>query len=84
MSVAPVQLGDALSRRGEQHRIIFQMFRLGIDPVGQQGKVKRAFWAGEIMNFQPLDLILDGLTCRQHRRNDDESAQLLGHPVGES
>ena len=42
-----------------------------------------AFRAGEMMDLQPLDLLLDRLACRQQRRHRDERAQMRGHAVAQ-
>ena len=40
--------------------------------------------AGEVMDLQPLDLLLDRLACRQQRRHRDQRAQMRGHAVAQS
>ncbi len=42
-----------------------------------------AFGTGEMVDFQPLDLLLDGVGRGQKRRHGDERAQMRGNAVGQ-
>ena len=45
--------------------VAFEVLGHCVDPVGEQCEMKVAFRAGEMMDLQPLDLLLDRLVCRQ-------------------
>ena len=45
--------------------------------------MKIAFRAGEIVDLQPLDLLLDRLRRREQRRHRDERAQVRGNAVAQ-
>ncbi len=42
-----------------------------------------AIGTGEVVDFQPLDLLLDRRRSGQQRRHGDDRAQMRGHAVGE-
>ena len=58
-AVAPIEPRDALRRRGEQRRVALDVLGRGIGPVGEQREMKVAFRAREMVDLQPLDLLLD-------------------------
>ena len=60
-----VQLCNALRCSGEESRVAFEVLGRCIDPVGKHREMKVALRASEMMDLQPLDLLLDRLVCRQ-------------------
>ena len=82
-TVAPIEPGDAGDRRFQQRRIAVDMLGRGIQPVGEQREMQVALRAGEVVDLQMLDLLLDRRRGGQQRRHRDERAQLRGHAVAQ-
>ena len=82
-AVALVEPGDALRCSREESGVALEVLGRSIGPVGEQREMQIAFRAGEVMDFQPLDLLLDRRVRRQQRRHRDERAQMRGHAVAQ-
>ncbi len=62
--VARVQARDARGRRREQRRVARDALRVGVGPVREQREVQLAVGVGEVVDLQPLDLLLERLARR--------------------
>ncbi len=74
-----IESRDAGRRRRQQRFIVIGMFCRGIGPIGEQGKMKIALRAGQVMDLQALDLLFYGGQTRQQCRYRDQSAKIRGH-----
>ncbi len=81
--VTLVELRDAGRRALQERRVTLRVLGRGIDPVGQQREMNGAFGAGEVMNLQPLDLLLDRGARGQQHRHRDQRAQACRHAVAQ-
>ena len=63
--VTLVKLCNALCCSGEESLVALEVLGHSVDPVGEQCEIKVAFRAGEVMDLQPLYLLLDKLLCCQ-------------------
>ena len=82
-AVAPVELGDAGARRGQQGLVVGGVLLRAVRPVGQQREAERAVVVGEVVNTQVRDLLGDLRPAGQERRHDHEGLQLGRHAVGQ-
>ena len=82
-AIAPIEPGDAGHRRFQQRRIAVDMLGRGIEPVGEQSEMQIALRAGEVVDLQTLDLLVDRLGRRQQRRHRDDGAQVRGHAAAQ-
>ena len=74
-----VQPGDAFLRGGQQRVVPIHVLARRIAPIGQQREVKVAPWARQVVDFKPLDLLLDVLKRGQQHRDRDQRAQVRGN-----
>ena len=82
-AVAPIESRDAFRRGADERLVAVGVFGRGVGPVGDQREMQIAFRAREVMDLQPLDLLVDGLQRRQQRRHRDERAQMRGNAVAQ-
>ena len=54
---------------------------IGVRPVGQEREMDRAAGIGEIVDLEPLDLLVDRRAGRQQRRDGDQGAQMRRHAL---
>ena len=81
--IAPVEVGDAGGGCRQQGRIARGLLGRSVGPIGQEGEMKVAVGAGEVMNFQPLDLLGDRLGGGQQCRYGDHGPQVGRNPGAE-
>ena len=74
-SIAAIEAFDARGHRADERRITLDGLGRGVRPVRQQREVELALRAGEVMDFQPLDLLFDCGLRREQDRNGHDGAQ---------
>ena len=77
-SITLVQLRDAGPGGGQQLIVPVYVLAWRVAPIGQQGEMKFALGARQIVDLEPADLLLDVLERGQQRRHGDEGAQVRG------
>ena len=75
-SMQTVQSRNALGGDVEQCAVVGRVLGRRIDPVREQGKVQLVVPRGEIVDLEPLDVLLDGRASRQQRGHHDHGAQM--------
>ena len=76
-----VESCNAVARDGDQLLVAFGSLVVRVEPIGEQGEMQVAFRTGEMMDFQPLDLLLDVFGRGQKRRHGDQRAQMRGNAI---
>src|ERR1017187_5711839 len=71
-TIALVQQRNAVDRERQQIVVIRQGFAGCVQPIGEQSKAQLSILIREVMNFQPLDLLLDILRGGQQHGDDDD------------
>ncbi|MCY1284316.1 hypothetical protein D9M70_332150 [compost metagenome] len=82
-AVPLVQCGDGLLRDADQVGVAVEHFRIRIEAIRQQGKGQVATCAGQMVDFEALDVAAQFRFAGQQRGHDDQCAQVGGNPVDE-
>ena len=80
-SVLAIEPSDSLDRRAQKLLVTCRVLGGGVRPVRQQRKPDIAIRAREIMDFQPLDELVDCRAAREQCRHDDDGAELTRNTV---
>ncbi len=80
-AVPLVQRGDGLLRDADQVGVSVLNFRIRIEAVRQQGKGQVATCAGQMVDFEALDVAAQFRLAGQQRGHDDQCAQVGRNPV---
>ena len=82
-AVLPVEARDRRARGLQRDRVVSQALGGCVRPVGEQREADVAVRVGEVVHFQPLDLLVDDGPIGEERRHGDQRARARGHAVAE-